>query len=262
MKSAIGCFDELISILRSKKPALFVDYDGTLTPIVQNPADAFLSEKTKRLLEEARKRFPVGIISGRDLNDLMGRVGIEGIAYAGSHGLEIAFTNGDRKQLVNEFHKCQSEVEATEIELRLLTKSFSGAIIERKRFGVALHYRGVAAERIEDLLRLFDGIASRHQLLRRSEGKMVVELSGTGADKGTAISEIMTHEGISEETHLPIFIGDDLTDEDGFKILKNVGIGVIVGYVPKLTDAEYYLRDQEEVSEFLEKLVDAARGNA
>ncbi|MEN3006313.1 MAG: trehalose-phosphatase [Candidatus Methanosuratincola petrocarbonis] len=261
MKSAMECFDELVTLLQSRKPALFLDYDGTLTPIVQDPADAFLPERAKRLLNEAKRRFPVGIISGRDLDDLMGRVGIEGIAYAGSHGLEIVFINGERKQLVDELDKCLCELEAAEIELRRLTKSFRGAIVERKRFGVALHYRAVAADQISDLVKLFEEIASRHPYLKRSEGKRVVELSGTGADKGTAISEIMKHEGITDETHLPIFIGDDLTDEDGFKTLKGRGIGVIVGYEPKLTEAEYYLSNQEEVLEFLEKLVNSVQGN-
>lgn len=261
MKPAIECFDELVSLLQSRKPALFLDYDGTLTPIVQDPADAFLPERAKRLLDEAKRMFPVGIISGRGLEDLMGRVGIGGIAYAGSHGLEIAFINGERKQLVDELHKCLCEIEAAEIELRRLSKSFKGAILERKRFGVALHYRSVAADQISDLLKLFDEIALRHPCLRRSEGKRVVELSGTGANKGTAISEILIHDGITEKTHLPIFIGDDLTDEDGFKILKGRGVGVIVGDEPKLTEADYYLSNQEEVLEFLEKLVDSVQGN-
>ncbi|MBC7127441.1 MAG: trehalose-phosphatase [Candidatus Methanosuratincola petrocarbonis] len=262
MKPAIECFDELVSLLRSRKPALFLDYDGTLAPIVQDPAEAFLSERAKRLLEEAKKRFPVGIISGRGLDDLIGRVGIEGIAYAGSHGLELAFINGERKQLVDEFHKCLIEVESAEMELRSLPESFRGAIVERKRFGVALHYRAVAADQIGGLLKLFEEIASRHPHLRRSEGKKVVELSGTGANKGTAISEIMIHEGITEETHLPIFIGDDLTDEDGFRALKGKGVGVIVMDGPRLTEADYYLSSQEEVLEFLEKLVDSVQGKA
>jgi len=257
VKSAIGCFGELIGLLGSKKPALFLDYDGTLAPIVLNPADASISGRTKRLLEEAKRKFPVAIISGRDLKDLMDRVGVEGIAYAGSHGLEIAFTNGERKQLVNEIQKCLGEVEVAESELRHLTKSFNGAIVERKRFGVALHYRAVGAERIGELLKLFDEIASRHPLLRRSEGKMVVELSGSGANKGTAISEIMKHEGISEMRHIPIFIGDDLTDEDGFRAVKHIGAGIIVGDAPKQTAADYCLRDQEEVQKFLKKLVDS-----
>ncbi len=262
IKSAIDCFEELISLLEARKPAIFLDYDGTLAPIVQNPADATMPERTKRLLEEAKSRFPVSIISGRDLDDLMAHAGIEGISYAGSHGLEIAFANLDRKQLVDDPHRILSEVKASEVELRLLVEGFSGAIVERKRFGVALHYRGVAAERVEDLLKLFDQIALKHPLLRRTEGKMVVELSGTGANKGTAVSEIMRHEGISAETHLPIFIGDDLTDEDGFISLKGKGIGVIVGDAPRVTEADYSLRDHEEVSEFLEKLVAAARENS
>ncbi|MEN3035449.1 MAG: trehalose-phosphatase [Candidatus Methanosuratincola sp.] len=260
MKSAIECFDELSSRLGSRKPALFLDYDGTLTPIVQDPASAFLPERAKRLLVEAKSRFPVGIISGRDLDDLMGRVGIAGIAYAGSHGLEIAFIDGERKQMVDGLQKCLRELEGAEIELRRLSERFKGALVERKRFGVALHYRAVAADQTQHLLKLFDEIASRHPCLRRSEGKKVAELLVKGSNKGAAISEIMIHEGITEETHLPIFVGDDLTDEDGFKALKGRGVGVIVWECPRLTEADYCLSGQGEVFEFLEKLVGSVQG--
>lgn len=259
MKSAIECFGELVSLLGPRKPALFLDYDGTLTPIVQDPAGAFLPERTKRLLVEAKSKFPIGIISGRGLDDLIGRVGIAGIAYAGSHGLEIAFINGYRKQMVDGLQKCLCELGDAEIELRRLSQRFKGALVERKRFGVALHYRAVAADQTGHLLKLFEEIASRHPCLKWAEGKRVAELLGAGANKGAAVSEIMIHEGITEETHLPIFIGDDLTDEDGFKALKGRGVGVIVWDDPRMTEAEYYLSGQGEVFEFLEKLVDSVQ---
>ncbi len=256
MRSAIECFSDLKERLNSKAPAVFLDYDGTLTPIVEDPADAFISEEMKGVLERAKCKFPVGIISGRDLDDLLCRVGIDGISYAGSHGLEILFTDGMRKASGIGLGDPLHEVEAAEEEMRALAKRYEGAKVERKRFGVALHYRLVNKTRVGDLREAFEKIASKHPLLRRSEGKMVVELlAGIGANKGTALSEIMDHDGISEKTHLIIFIGDDITDEDAFRSIRGKGIGVIVGDPPESTEAEYYLRGHKEVLEFLERLV-------
>src|SRR6266513_1987729 len=101
--SALDRLGEILAPAREKRNAIFLDYDGTLTPIVSHPEDAWLSDSMRRALRELAARMPVAISSGRDLDDVRRRVDIAGIVYAGSHGFDIAGPRGVRKQVGGEF---------------------------------------------------------------------------------------------------------------------------------------------------------------
>src|SRR6266550_3183856 len=101
--SALNRLGEILAPARDKRIAMFLDYDGTLTPIVSHPEDAWLSDSMRRTLRELAARMPVAISSGRDLDDVRRRVDIAGIVYAGSHGFDIAGPHGLRRQMASEF---------------------------------------------------------------------------------------------------------------------------------------------------------------
>ena len=120
--------------------AVFLDYDGTLTPIVSHPEDAWLSESMRQTLRSLAARLPVAILSGRDLDDVRGRVHVDGIVYAGSHGFDIAGAGGVRRELGAAYLPV---LDAAEAELREALDEIPGAQLERKHFSVAAHYRNV-----------------------------------------------------------------------------------------------------------------------
>src|SRR5215472_14532419 len=130
---------------RSDKVALFLDYDGTLTPIVRRPEEAVLSESMRETLRALAAKVPVAILSGRDLEDVRRRVSVEGIVYAGSHGFDIVGLRGLRKQVAPEF---LSVLDDAEKELRGKLCDTVGARLERKRFSIAVHYREVPDETV------------------------------------------------------------------------------------------------------------------
>src|SRR5213593_1030192 len=123
---------------RSGRVAVFLDYDGTLTPIVSQPEDAWLSDSMQQTLRELARQAPVAILSGRDLDDVRRRVNLDGIVYAGSHGFDIAGPRGLRKQVATEFLPI---MDAAEKELKEKLAGIHGVLLERKRFSVAAHYR-------------------------------------------------------------------------------------------------------------------------
>src|ERR1041385_7432342 len=120
--------------------AVFLDYDGTLTPIVSRPEHAWLSESMRQTLRRLAARVPVAILSGRDLDDVRGRVHVDGIVYAGSHGFDIAGAGGLRRELGAAY---LSVLDTAEAELREALDEIQGAQLERKHFSVAAHYRNV-----------------------------------------------------------------------------------------------------------------------
>src|SRR5207244_2094923 len=120
--------------------AVFLDYDGTLTPIVSHPEDAWLSDSIRQALRSLAVRVPVAILSGRDLDDVRGRVLVDGIVYAGSHGFDIAGAGGLRRELGAAYLPV---LDAAETELREALDEIPGAQLERKHFSVAAHYRNV-----------------------------------------------------------------------------------------------------------------------
>src|SRR5438552_5751775 len=125
---------------RSAWAAVFLDYDGTLTPIVSQPEDAWLSDSMQQTLQVLAARAPVAILSGRDLDDVRRRVNLDGIVYAGSHGFDIAAPRGLRKQVATEF---LPKLDMAEKELHEALDGIPGARVERKHFSIAVHYRNV-----------------------------------------------------------------------------------------------------------------------
>src|SRR5438094_933274 len=125
---------------RTDRPAIFLDYDGTLTPIVSHPENALLSDSMRQALQELVLQAPVAILSGRDLDDVRQRVNIGAIVYAGSHGFDIAGPRRMRKEMAAEF---LPKLDMVEKELGKQLGGIPGAIVERKRFSIAAHYRNV-----------------------------------------------------------------------------------------------------------------------
>ena len=237
---------------RSGKVAVFLDYDGTLTPIVSQPEDAWLSDSMRQTLRELAVQALVAILSGRDLDDVRRRVNLDGIVYAGSHGFDIAGPRGLRRQVATEF---LPNLEIAEKELHEALDGIPGARVERKHFSIAAHYRNVKENDVSKVERAVTEVAARHHELRRIDGKKVYELlPNIEWDKGKAVLWLL--ETLSSECGnvLPIYIGDDSTDEDAFRALEQCGIGILVSEQSQPTAARYSLKDPAEVERFLRTL--------
>ncbi len=239
---------------RNRQLAIFLDYDGTLTPIVSHPEKAFLPNSMRQTLQALAMQAPVAILSGRDLDDVRQRVNIDAITYAGSHGFDIAGPRGLRKQQATEFLPV---LDAVEKELAEKIAGIAGALLEKKRFSIAAHYRSVNESGFLKLERAVSEVIARHRELRRMEGKKVYELlPDIDWDKGKAVLWLLEAIGLESAKVRPIYIGDDRTDEDAFHALDQRGIGILVSEQPRPTAASYSLKDPTEVERFLRELVE------
>ena len=236
----------------SGRVAVFLDYDGTLTLIVSHPTDAWLADSMRQTLQELAAQTPVAILSGRDLDDVRQRAGIDDIVYAGSHGFDIAGPHGLRRQMATEF---LPKLDTVENELHKRLDGISGALVERKRFSIAAHYRNVKEEDIPRVKRAVAEAAARHRELRRIDGKKVYELlPDIEWDKGKAVLWLLEALGLDRENSRSIYIGDDVTDEDAFRALERRGIGILVCEESQPTAARYSLGEPAEVERFLRLL--------
>lgn len=245
--------DEVEERMRSHTPVVFLDYDGTLTPIVDDPDEAVLDEAMRAAIRRLRSRCPVAVVSGRDLADVRTRVGVDGIHYAGSHGFDILSADGTRHRRATEYlPTLRRSRKALEEKL----EGIEGAWIEPKGFAIAVHFRTLAdpgdEPRVESVV---DEVARSEERLERTAGKKVFELRpAMDWDKGRAVTW-MLDTLIDSDAPLPLYIGDDVTDEDAFRALGNDGVGIVVmGEDERETVAEYRLADTNEVRRFLDAL--------
>jgi trehalose-phosphatase len=233
--------------------AVFLDYDGTLTPIVSRPDQAVLIDSTRAILRTLAAKIPVAILSGRELEDVCRRVDMDGIVYAGSHGFDIAGPHGLHRREATKFLPA---LDFAEKELREKLRGIAGALIERKRFSIAAHYRNVNGRAFPKLERSVNEIAARHRELRRIDGKKVYELlPNIDWDKGKAVLWLLEKLELERPNAYPIYIGDDRTDEDAFRALEQRGVGILVSEEPRPTAASYLLKNPTEVERFLHELV-------
>ncbi len=267
LPSALDHADELLARFAGRQPVLFLDYDGTLTPIVERPEDAVLSGVMRDVLERLAARFPVAVVSGRGRPDVTERVGLDGIYYAGSHGFDIAGPSGTEAP----FEKAASAVPAIEQVARSLETELAaipGAQVEPKRFTVAVHYRRVAAGDVAAVEQAVDRQVAAHPELRKAGGKKVWEIRpAIDWDKGRAVQWLLAvlarARELSPAKILPVYLGDDETDEDAFRALARhtpPGLGILVASASdpdaeaRATAATFRLEDPDEVRRFLERL--------
>jgi alpha,alpha-trehalase len=260
-RQGIGCLpsaleqkDEILERLRQRTPAVFLDYDGTLTPIVDDPNEATLPGAAKDVIKRLAEHFSVAIISGRDLDDVQNMVGIREIAYAGSHGFDIAGPGGKyRNQEMGK--RFLPALRRAEKEMRQAVHDIPGARVEHKRFAVTVHYRQVKRGDVNTVKKRFDDTASHYRELRKSGGKKVIELRpNIDWDKGKALLYLLETLYADGGRVVPLYIGDDITDEDAFQAISDQGVTIVVGGEKRQTAAHYRLRDPEEVARFLKEL--------
>lgn len=240
-----------------KRLAVFLDYDGTLTPIVSHPDLATLSSSMRATLERLSRRCTLAVISGRDLRDVMSRVGIDRIFYAGSHGFDIAGPGREPLQY-EQGTEYLSLLDQAERELRERLMPIEGCLIERKHFSIAVHYRLVEPSSIQQIKETVAEVLHRHTRLRLSRGKKVYELQpNIDWHKGKALRWLQQALELDRNEVIPLYIGDDVTDEDAFAAIRDDGIGILVAERARQTRARYLLSDPQEVQRFLDALTES-----
>lgn len=250
-----ACIDlqALLKMLDRRQLALFLDYDGTLTPIASSPEKAILSTETRQILQLLAQKIKITIISGRDKEDVRNKVGLKELFYAGSHGFDIE--GPEHTQIHHQAgEKYMADIRkiAEELEEKL---RFKGLFIEPKKYAVAIHYRHVAAEEVGELKQEVQKILEHYPDLKTGKGKKIIEVRPAMEwDKGYAMNWIAAALEVAPDNSLQLYIGDDLTDEDAFRALPYEGIGILTGFHDAPTYADMKVKDTDEVRQLLKAL--------
>lgn len=227
------------------KIALFLDFDGTLVEIADHPDAVIVPATLPALIASLSDRLEgrLAIVTGRSIAALEGHLGPLPVAVAGSHGGEFRAGAGAPTEPLAE--PLPAEVVAV---LEAFSRANGGLLVEPKPFSVAVHYRR-HPEALDGLLACAQQLASQRGLALK-HGKQVIELAMPGSDKGTAVTRFMTLPAFAGAT--PVFLGDDVTDEDAFRAVAGLGgQGVLVGPM-RHTAAAARLPDVAAVHEWLE----------
>ena len=239
--------------LAGRPLAVFLDFDGTLTPIVEDRSRAVLDEAMREALRRLGRQVPVAILSGRDLPDVRERIGLDGLFYAGSHGFEIAGPGGAHHTL-RKGEAFLPELDRAERELKARLAGVAGGDVERKRFALAVHYRQVDDARVPEVEAAVDAVTERQPGLRKGHGKRVFQVQPAMEwDKGRALCWVLERMDLPADA-VALYIGDDETDEDAFRALGRGGIGIVVRDGSRFSAAGFALDDPEAVRGFLEWL--------
>lgn len=231
-----------------------LDYDGTLTPLVDSPDNAILDPLTREAIRSlaVRPDTTVAILSGRPLDDVRNRIAVPGVIYAGNHGMEIS---GPGVRFVEPAAVAMmSLIDTISRFLTAQLQPIAGAIVENKSLTMSIHYRCVAAKERERLRKIVeDAVLPQEQHLRLTKGHMVYEVRPrVDWHKGYAMcwihGQLRTRLSVASNP-LAIYVGDDETDEDVFRSLSD-GIGIKVGE-PKMSSAHYFLETPSQVREFV-----------
>ncbi|TYJ50369.1 hypothetical protein E1A91_A01G201300v1 [Gossypium mustelinum] len=265
--SALSMFEQIVGASKGKQIVMFLDYDGTLSPIVEDPDQAFMSTEMRAAVRDVARYFPTAIVTGRCRDKVYSFVKLPGLYYAGSHGMDIKgpskrcknkkANQGVLFQPASEFLPMIDEVYKALVEK---TKSIGGAKVENNKFCVSVHFRRVDEKSWGALAEQVRSVLNQYPKLKLTQGRKVLEIRPTIKwDKGRALEFLLAALGYGNSNDvLPIYIGDDRTDEDAFKVLRDrgQGFGILVSKIPKETNASYTLQEPSEVKEFLRRLVD------
>ncbi|KAI8564983.1 hypothetical protein RHMOL_Rhmol03G0225200 [Rhododendron molle] len=235
--SALRCFKGMLSSAKGKRIVVFLDYDGTLSPIVNDPDCAFMSDPMRSAVREVAKRFPTAIISGRSRDKVHEFVKLDEVYYAGSHGMDIRGPPQQAKTYDGKYQTKALDKKGNELiifqpaleflpaikemlkELEKKAMGIRGAVIEDNRFCVSVHYRHVQESDYGLLHEKVQSVLGKYPHFHLTRGKKVMEIRPSIKwNKGHALEYLLDTLGFTgTDNVLPVYIGDDRTDEDAFK---------------------------------------------
>ncbi|KAG6975709.1 hypothetical protein JG688_00002097 [Phytophthora aleatoria] len=269
--NAFRDMDSIKQKVAGKRPVVFLDYDGTLSPIVDVPDHAFMTDAMRSALSELSSKFVTAIVTGRSTEKVYNFVQLDNLVYAGSHGFDI---KGTKTRPIN----CQvadhfrPEMEQALHQLTEQTAHITGAELEDNGLAISVHYRHVDPALQNAVEQIVDDYVAYHPGLTKKLGKMVFELRPrVDWDKGRAVMFILSELGLDAEDVVPFYLGDDVSDEDAFNALNGRGLGQGISIIVRdpeaekvdlpgnlkelpVTKASYSLRDTAEVQQFLTEL--------
>lgn len=238
---------------RTGRMLVALDFDGTLAPIVEHADDAAPSDATVRAVAAlaARPDTAVAVISGRALDDAAGRMPVRGIAFAGNHGLEI---RGPGLERVHPGARDAGRLLAdVRDRMRADLEDVPGAWVEDKGLTLSVHYRATPEDRHEDVRTVVRQATHGREGLRVTDGKRVAEVRpDVDWDKGRALAWLIEALGIPDASPV-LYIGDDRTDEDAFRVLRSRGAGILVGEA-RSSAASFRIESTDAVAALLERL--------
>ena len=260
MQHLFEAWPQVVAALEAA-PGLLVmlDFDGTLAPLVEHPDLALLPSQTKKYLERLRAApgIDLAVISGRGVADLRARVAVEGIEYSGNHGRERIRAGSDKVEFRDDVRR---RIAAAARRAAEVLNGLEGAFVEDKGLTAALHYRQVPPARHAEVRRAVRALAPRLGAgIRVEEGKKVFEiLPDDDQNKGKFALTLFEEKGGSGSV-VPIYCGDDVTDETVFRALPAAALTVHVGERPLRSAARYRLNDPGQTTELLGRIVDFRR---
>lgn len=236
------------------------DFDGTISPLAPTPSHAYLPKIIKKRLQEASKCFPVAIISGRSLSDIRNKIRLKNLIYAGNHGLE--WQMGGKTARFPIPKKTTKLLLMIRQGLNKIEDIYPGVLLEHKGLSLSIHYRQLACKSIfkfkKDVIKIITSSNSRGSI-EILEGKKVVELRpNLNWNKGKFALFILKYlQKKFKYKLLPIYIGDDTTDEDAFAALT-AGITIRVG-TKRYSQAKYYIKNTRQTALLMRWLIDILR---
>jgi trehalose 6-phosphate phosphatase len=233
-----------------------LDFDGTLAPIEDDPDAPEITRANRRAVERLvdHPDTLVAVVSGRQLADLRPRIGIEGVRYVGNHGLE--YTVDGEREVHPEAEARMEDLQAAREDIEARLADMEGVHVEDKAVTLTVHYRRARNASAETVRAVVADVVDPIEGLKTGSGKMIVEVKPTVDWHKGAIVEWLADE--VPESWQTVYVGDDTTDEDAFRVLGEGDFGVLVG--ERSTAADYRVSAQCEVSRLLDWLVSALRG--
>lgn len=234
---------------------LLFDYDGTLVPLAPDPTLAVLSDHTRERLVRLSQMpaVSVGVLSGRSLADLKNAVGVRGLYYAGTSGLEVDLCG---EPILPPESDCAARVVAMAADrVRRAVCGSRGAWVEQKPLGLTVHYRGVEPDRIDELRTwVANAVQPFSGRLRLIEGRLALEVvPDLGWTKGSALMMIVAH--VAADIVVPLYAGDDANDADAMIAATMLG-GAALGVGPHAPPAaQYHLPDPAATGRYMETLL-------
>ena len=248
---------ELAAALRPAAARLVVvDFDGTLAPIVDRPEDAMAAPGAIAALGSLCEQTSVAVVSGRPVADVRQRLDTPNAWIAGGHGAQLRHPDGRVENLID-VDRVAGTLDDVQADVHELLDDRPGWLVERKATSLAVHHRLARPEdvsallpRVEAVFETFRGVAPGFTVV---PGKAVAELRPDGIDKGRALALL------AERTPelQPVVIGDDVTDEDAFRVAGDLdGAGILVAEEDRPSLAGFRLADPPAVVSFLQALAE------